>query len=33
MEASKMKDSYQACFQKLLKLPELPSDEGNFSNF
>ena len=30
---SKIKDKYHACFQKLLKLPESPSDEGNFSNF
>ena len=28
-----IKDSYHLSFQKLLKLPESRSDEGNFSNF
>ena len=28
-----IKDKYRMCFQKLLKLPKLCSDKGNFSNF
>lgn len=33
MGASKIIDYYHACFQKLVKLPELRSNEGNFTNF
>ena len=33
MRASKIKDKYHTCFQRLLKLPESHSDEVNFSKF